>query len=195
VVRLFGEELAVLDERRHLAVQLRAGLVFGSGGRLFNQLSLAENLALAFCYHRNCRPEAGVERVDEVLKATELTEFSNTAPVLLNRNLRQRAALARALVLAPELLFLDNPFVETDPRETRWWLAFLDRLREGAPLLEGKRLTLAIGADDLRPWTRRDARFAYLHKGQFAAVGSREALLREASPELRELLPLDWLGK
>ncbi len=195
VVRLFGEDLVGLDEKRRVSVQLRAGLVFGSGGRLFNQLTLAENLALPFCYHRNCRLEAASGRVDEVLRATGLLEFGNASPGLLNRNLRERAALARALVLAPELLFLDNPFAETDPRETRWWLGFLDRLREGEAVLQGKRLTVVIGADDLRPWTRREARFARLDQGRFEMVGSRDALVDRASPELRELLPLDWLGK
>lgn len=195
IIRLFGEEPSYGDERKRLAVQLRAGIVFGSGGRLFNELTVAENLALPLCYHQNCVPEASQERVVAVLTATELTEFADVTPVALTRNLRQRTALARALVLGPELLFLDNPLAETDPRETRWWLAFLDRLLAGKGLLGDKPLSLAVATDDLKPWGGHGRQFAYLHNHQFVAAGSRTDLLKETDPALRELLPLDWLGE
>ena len=45
---LFGEDLARLDEPALIQKRLRVGLVFENGGRLFNRLTVAENLALPF---------------------------------------------------------------------------------------------------------------------------------------------------
>jgi phospholipid/cholesterol/gamma-HCH transport system ATP-binding protein len=192
-VRLFGTELGHLHEEERVAMQLRVGLVFGSGGRPFNQMTVAENLALPLCYHRNCVPSASEPRVQTVLQAMELTAVAHSTPAVLNRNLWQRLALARALVLSPELLFLDNPLASIDPRESRWWMKFLKSLRHGHPILDGRIPTLIVGTDDLRLWGEEVCQFAFLHDGQFTVVGSRTELVQQAIPGLRQLLPIDWL--
>ncbi len=194
-LRLFGEEVAHLHEEERLAVQLRVGVVFGYGGRLFNHMTVAENLALPLCYHRNCTPADSDQRVRHILETMDLSEIAHHAPASLNRNVRQRVALARALVLSPELLFLDNPLAGVDPRETRWLLEFLDRLVQGHPVLEGRALTLVVGTDDLEPWGERGGQFAWIHHGRFVPVGGRSDLVRMNNPALRELLPVDWLGE
>jgi phospholipid/cholesterol/gamma-HCH transport system ATP-binding protein len=192
-VRLFGTELDHLHENERLAVQLRVGVVFGYGGRLFNHMTVAENLALPLCYHRNCAPTTAEERVQTVLRLMELAEVAHETPVVLNRNLRQRVALARALVLSPELLFLDNPLTSIDPREARWWIKFLEALRQKHPILEGREATIVVGTDDLRLWGEGDHQFAFIHEGRLLAVGRRADLLQQHNPVLRQLLPLDWL--
>ena len=73
-----------------------------------------------------------------------------------------RAGLARALILRPEVLLLDNPLAGLDARHTNWWLGFLDQLSRGHPALEGKPLTLVVTTDDLRPWRGHAHRAACL---------------------------------
>ena len=194
-IRLFGKDLSRLHEEERLQTQLRVGMVFGSGGRLFNNLTVGENLALPLRYHQNCAPGGAQERVHAVLQAMELPDVAHSTPATLNRNLRQRVALARALVLSPELLFLDNPLAGIDPRETRWWLDFLDALQKGHPLLEGRPLTLVAGTDDLQPWTSHGRQFAFIDHGRFVHVGGRSELMKMENQALRQLLPLDWLGE
>jgi phospholipid/cholesterol/gamma-HCH transport system ATP-binding protein len=193
MVRLFGEDLAQLHEDARLRVQLRVGMVFGYGGRLFNHMTVAENLALPLCYHQNCVPSSTQERVQKILGWMELMEVAPTTPAVLNRNLRQRVALARALVMAPELLVLDNPLASLDPREARWWIKFLRELRQNHPVLSGHGVTLIVGTDDLRPWGDDAHQFAFISNGRFQPVGSRADVLQQNSPALRQLLPADWL--
>jgi phospholipid/cholesterol/gamma-HCH transport system ATP-binding protein len=154
---------------------------------------VAENLALPLCYHQNCVPTAAQPRVQGVLEMMELQDIAASAPASLTRNLRQRVAFARALVLSPEVLFLDDPLAGIDPRESRWWLEFVDGLLKGHPILERRALTLVVGTDNLAPWGDRGRQFGFISEGRFTAVGSRADLLRAPNPALRELLPVAWL--
>lgn len=189
--RLFGFEITHMHEEERLAIQLRVGMVFGSGGRLFSHLTVRENLSLPICYHRNCDPEASGDRVQSVLETLDLVGVAEKTPALLHQSLQQRVGLGRALVLKPELLFLDNPLASVDPREARWWLDFLDALSQGHPLLGGKGLTLVTGTDHLDPWLDRGHKFAVIHNRRFIEVGGRGDLAGSTDPRLRELLPAD----
>jgi ABC-type transporter Mla maintaining outer membrane lipid asymmetry ATPase subunit MlaF len=193
VVRLFGKELGHLHEDERRQTQLRVGMVFGDGGRLFNHLSVMENLSLPLCYHQNCAPTSTQERVGAVLELMGLAEVAHETPVALTRNMRQRVALARALILKPDLLFLDNPIASVDPREARWTLDFLKKLLNDHPVLEGRHATLVASTDDLQPWSDHEGPFAVLDRGRFLPVGPRSELLKLDTPALRQLLPVDWL--
>ncbi|MFO1496998.1 MAG: ATP-binding cassette domain-containing protein [Verrucomicrobiota bacterium] len=194
-VRLHGRDLARLDDEERTQLQLKVAMVFGYGGRLFNHLTVEENLSLPYCYHHNCLATDSHQRVRTVLEAMELSDVAQTRPISTNRSTRQRIALARALVLSPELLFLDDPFAFIDPREVRWWLTFLDLLRAGHPLLDGRQLTIIAGTDDLQAWTAHGRQYGLIQQRRFRPIGPWEAVLRDNSPTLRQLLPLDLLRK
>ena len=91
-----------------MAARLRIGLVFEGGGRLFNQLSVAENVALPLRYHRSQPGVEAGERVKAILDATGLTPWAESTGGRINLARRQRVALARSLAMSPEALLLDS---------------------------------------------------------------------------------------
>lgn len=187
VHRLFGREMAGLHETERLRERLRVGMVFESGGRPFPELTVAENVALPLRYHRDGDGAALRQRVGEMLEITGLSAFAGSEPVKLTRALVPRIGLARALALAPEVLLLDNPLTGLDPREARWWLDFIAGLAAGHPAMKGRKMTIVVACDDLRPWMGQGRQFALLKDSQFLPLGDREALGRCNEPLLRDL--------
>jgi ABC-type transporter Mla maintaining outer membrane lipid asymmetry ATPase subunit MlaF len=168
----------------------RVGLVF-EGGQLFNQLTLAENIALPLRYHHNLTADAALAAVKPLLDGMELTPLADVAPPHVAANWRVRAALARALALQPELLLLDNPLTGLGTRHVHWWRRFLDQLRRGHQWLGGRPLTMVLTTDDLSrlaDWDHTGRRFALLRDKQFIPLGSWREVETSADPALKELL-------
>ncbi len=186
---LFGEEMPIFDDAR-LKQRLRLGLVFDSG-QLLNHLTVAENVALPLRYHRNLPAVEARPEVSRFLEALELEPWADSTPGAVGRNWHKRVGLARALVLQPEVLLIDNPLGGLDLRHTGWWLSFLDELSRGHPLLEGRPLTLVVTTANLRLWRGRARQFAVLRRQRVSVLGTWEQVESAQQDLLRELLPLE----
>jgi ABC-type transporter Mla maintaining outer membrane lipid asymmetry ATPase subunit MlaF len=184
--RLFGREIPPRGDQ-FLAERLRVGLVF-DGGQLFHQLTLEENIALPLRYHRDPARGNVDKTVKTILELTGLTAQAGRRPDQMGRAWRKRGGLARALVLRPEILLLDNPLGGLDSRHAQWWLDTLDQLSAGRGFCEGRAMTLIVTSEDLRPWRSRAAHLAVLRKGQFCPLGRHPQLGRLNDPLIKELL-------
>ncbi len=184
--RLFGCDPASRGETQ-LAERLRVGFVF-QGGRLFDRMTVAENVVLPLRYHQNLSLADTAVVMKQMLELLELTPYAEVTPANLAANWRSRVALARALILKPELLLLDNPFIGLAVRHRQWLLRFLDQLWRGQAWPEGRPMTLVVTTDDLRPWQSPDRQFALLHEKTFFSLGSGQNLATHGHPALRDLL-------
>ena len=184
--RLFGHPMPIFEEEL-LAERLRLGVVFDDS-HLQHRLTVAENVALPLRYHRNANPEEMTNRVAAMLELNELTRWSDSLPGRLGRNWQKRTMLARALMLEPEVLLLDNPLGGLDSRHAVWWLNFLGKLSAGADFTKGRRMTMVATVDDLRPWRERASHFAILQQGRLVTLGERSVLAGQSDPLVKELL-------
>ena len=184
---LFDESLSSHGQLDRSMARRRLGIVF-DGGRLIHDLTIAENIALPLRYHGNLGMEDVAGETQALLEELELESFAASHPVGVGRNWQQRAGLARALALKPEVLLLDNALAGLDPRDAWWWLEFLSLLWKGHPLMGGKPLTIIASADDLRPWRERANRFAILKEKEFMVLGDEPSLAAHQDPLLQELL-------
>jgi ABC-type transporter Mla maintaining outer membrane lipid asymmetry ATPase subunit MlaF len=184
--RLFGSDTRNFGESE-LAERLRVGFVF-QGGQLSNQLTIAQNVALPLRYRKNLTPDAAAPEVNELLELMELSPLADVTPSNIAANWRQRAALARALILKPEVLLLDNPQAGLQTRHLQWWLRFLDQLSRGHGRFGGGPMTLVVTADDLRPWQNARRKFALLRDKKFIPLGSWNEVETANDPIVKELL-------
>lgn len=181
-----GEGMPIFSEER-LAHRLKLGLVF-DGGRLFNQLTVAENIALPLRYHRNLSLADVEPAVGALLELTGLAHCAGVRPGALGRNWQRRAALARALALKPELLLLDTPLAGLDLRQQHWWLGFLDELARGHPFYQGCPVTVIVTTENLRDWRGHAKKFGLLDGQRFATLGDWAGVERSSNPLVRELV-------
>jgi phospholipid/cholesterol/gamma-HCH transport system ATP-binding protein len=193
-LKLFGRNIAQLHEEELLRERLRIGLVFPEGGRLFNYLTIAQNVALPWYYHHNSTALEAETKAKAILELLELDPMAHQTPSRLRRNWRQRVALARALILRPEVLLLDNPLAGVDPPQVRWWLSFLGGLNGGHEIMSGRKVTLILTTEDLRPWKNQGRQFALINENKWCEVGGQAELAKNAEPLLRELLDIPAVG-
>jgi ABC-type transporter Mla maintaining outer membrane lipid asymmetry ATPase subunit MlaF len=182
--RLFGHDMPgeVGGQER-----LRVGLVF-DGGKPFHQLTIEENVMLPLRYHRAAGESEPAERAREIMELTGLSPWAGRMPGTIGRAWEKRLGLARALVLQPEVLLLDDPLGGLDARHIDWWLNFLEKLSAGHPYLHGRPMTLAIAAHNLQPWRDKSVWLAVLQNKRFAPLGRCSELSSVAEPLVHELL-------
>lgn len=94
---------------------------------LYLKLSVMENLR---CFADLYEVPHARERIDDALRAVNLTDRTNDACGGLSKGLRQRVALARALLPDPQVLFLDEPTSGLDPAAARDVHELIDGLRQ-----------------------------------------------------------------
>jgi len=131
IVRLGGADLGRMS-RRGLSVlrRRRVGFVF-QDLNLVPSLSVAENIALPL---RLDRQPVDRDRIGELARLVGIGEQLRRLPHTLSGGQQQRAAIARALVTRPEVIFADEPTAALDPYTSEAIVALLrqavDELRQ-----------------------------------------------------------------
>jgi phospholipid/cholesterol/gamma-HCH transport system ATP-binding protein len=113
-VQAFGQDIAAVDAAGMQSLRKRMGVLFQQGA-LFTDLNVFENVAFPLREHTRLSEAELTERVLDKLDAVGLRAAAHLKVAEVSGGMARRVALARAVVLEPELILYDEPFAGLDP--------------------------------------------------------------------------------
>jgi len=174
-----GKRVDTLEGDALDEVRLSIGYLFQSGA-LFDSMSVFENLEFFLERHTRFPKAEREERIMEHLSMVGLPEKRDHRPAELSGGQKKRIALARALVLEPDIILYDEPTTGLDPVSVRSVSELIVRLREDLGVtsvaITHDLLCAEIIADEVH----------FLFEGRVLASGTLEDVRHAQEPALRE---------
>jgi phospholipid/cholesterol/gamma-HCH transport system ATP-binding protein len=179
-IEVFGRRMDNLSTADRVRMQRRWGVMFQDGA-LFSTLSVRENVMAPMHEHTELPRPLMRELADLKLRLAGLElDAANKRPGDLSGGMRKRAALARALSLDPDLLFLDEPTAGLDPIGA----ARFDELI--ASLSRALGLTVFLVTHDLDTLLAVCDRVAVLGSGKVLAIGPLDEVRKNPHAWIQE---------
>jgi phospholipid/cholesterol/gamma-HCH transport system ATP-binding protein len=179
-IRVFGQELMDASPEELLVIQKRWGILFQENA-LFSSLTVLENTSFPLRERSdlddNMIREIALQRI---LSVGLDIDSVNKYPSELSGGMAKRAALSRAIVLDPEILFLDEPTTGLDPDSASELDELILNLRD---MLH---LTIVIITHDLETLWRVTDRVAFLHEGKVLCVDKIEKLVHHQDEAIQK---------
>ena len=176
-----GEEITRLPEKDLNRIRRKFGVVYQYAA-LLDSISVLDNVAFPLVEHTKLSKKEIRDRVMEKLRVLGLDPdvVAPKFPAELSGGMRKRAALARAMALDPELLFLDEPTAGLDPLSPTGFDELVRSLRDNLGL------TLVVITHDLDLLWRVADRVAFMADGHILGVGTMKDLSTSDHPVLSQ---------
>jgi phospholipid/cholesterol/gamma-HCH transport system ATP-binding protein len=179
-VKILGTTLDLEDAQKLAEIRARWGMLFQQGA-LFSALSVFDNVALPL-YELKALPDDLIE--DMVLLKLHMvgleSKHATKMPSDLSGGMIKRVALARALALEPELLFLDEPTAGLDPESCESFVTLIRALHRELGL------TVVMVTHDLDTLFELTTRVAVLADQQVIACAPVKEVLGLTHPFIKE---------
>ncbi len=177
-ISILGKDLESITEDEQLALYLQMG-VFYQNGALLNSMTVGENVALPLKQHTRLSDAIIEDVVRMKLGLVNLVHAQHLFPSQLSGGMLKRAALARAIIMDPPLVFLDEPGAGLDPVS----LASLDKLILNLRKQLG--MTIVLVTHEVSSILRIADRIVFLESGKVYYSGLLKDALAEGGESIK----------
>lgn len=178
-VEVLGKKIKQIDEEQFKKLYLQMG-VFYQNGALLNSFMVGENIALPLEQHTDLPPYLVEEIVRMKLGLVDLEDAFDLYPSELSGGMLKRAALARAIIMDPPLLFCDEPGAGLDPVS----LSNLDNLILN--LKEQMGITIVMVTHEVPSIKRLADKIVFLGNGKVIFHGTLSQALKSEEKEVAD---------
>ena len=186
-VLVFGQDLATLERARVFSLRKRLGVLFQNGA-LLTDIDVFENVAFPLREHTDLTEPLIRALVIAKLNAVGLRGAAELMPAQLSGGMARRVALARAIVMDPEILIYDEPFVGLDPISRGVIVRLIREMNEGLGI------TSIVVSHDVHDLAQIADDGYLLSGGRVVAHGTPQELLASDSPVVRQFMRGDADG-
>lgn len=109
-----GVDFLNMDEDQHKAIRQEVGMLF-QGAALFDSMTVEENVMFPLTMYSNLTYSEKLQKVNECLERVNLVGKNNLYPAELSGGMKKRTGIARAIIMNPKFLFVDEPNSGLDP--------------------------------------------------------------------------------
>jgi phospholipid/cholesterol/gamma-HCH transport system ATP-binding protein len=180
-IRIFGKDITRIKRRELYEIRRKIGVAF-QGGALLGSMTVAENIELPLRQHT--RLDENTIRIMSRMKleVVNLAGFENLMPSELSGGMVKRAALARSIVMDPNLLFFDEPSAGLDPVVS----AELDELI--LRLKEAMNVTIVVVTHELESAFKIADRITVLGSGRLLMTGTVDEIRQSDNEVIQDML-------
>ncbi len=176
-----GVDITHVSEKELNKIREKMGMVF-QHFYLFPHLTIRKNMTLAPVKLKLMTKEEADKRADELLKKVGLFDKADSYPDMLSGGQKQRIAIARALVMRPDVMLFDEPTSALDPEMVGEVLTLMKQLAE-----EG--MTMVVVTHEMGFAREVASRVMFIDEGVIAEEGTPEEFFgNPKSPRLKEFL-------
>jgi len=180
IVNIFGQSFYDVGEAARLEIERRWGVLF-QGGALFSSLTVAQNVMAPINEHLHIPKNLAHDIAAMKISMSGLPpEAGDKYPSELSGGMVKRAALARALALDPDIVFLDEPTAGLDPIGAAKFDELIVNLKESLGL------TVFMVTHDLDTLHATCDRIAVLAEKKVIECGPMEQVIQSDHPWIQE---------
>lgn len=180
-VRMLGTDVASSNSQELSALRRQIGVAF-QGGALFGSMSVAENIQLPLRQHARLAESTMQVMTRMKLEMVNLQGFGHLMPAELSGGMTKRAALARAVIMDPKLLFFDEPSAGLDPVTSAELDELILRLRDAL------RITIVVVTHELESAFKIADRLTVLAHGNILMTGTVDEVRDSRDHRIQNML-------
>lgn len=176
-----GKDFTKMSVEEKKEIRKEIGMLF-QGSALFSSMTVEENIIFPLDMFTNFSRKKKIDRVNEVLERVNLKGANKKFPAELSGGMMKRVGIARAIVLNPQYLFVDEPNSGLDPQTS----GLIDKLIK--EITVEYNITTIINTHDMNSVMEIGDHILYMYQGNNEWEGNNKEIIFSKNDRLNEFI-------